>query len=98
MWIFAKFYVMVFGMKTNIEQPVLFETEEDWRKEWQDMPEFIQEDEMPFRTIYVHFKSQSDINNFAKLMQQQITGETKSLWFPKAIIGGYFNKRYVDES
>ena len=35
---------------------------EEWKKEWQDMPEFKMEDLTSFRKIVVHFRSQKDID------------------------------------
>ncbi len=84
----------------NIEdnkQESLFEVDETWKEEWKNMPEYIQKDNMPFRTIYVHFRNKQDVEEFSKLMQQKITSETISMWYPKAIIGGYSDKRYTDE-
>lgn len=70
----------------------------DCKKEWQDMPEFNQEDNMPFKTLYVHFKNREDMKKFIELVDQKITIDTQSIWYPKAVIGGYYNKRYADES
>ena len=57
--------------------------EEAWKKEWWDMPEFIQEDAPPFQSVIVHFECEEDRDEFAKLLDQQITSLTKSMWFPK---------------
>ena len=32
---------------------------EEWKKEWQDMPEFEMEDLSSFRKIIVHFRNQT---------------------------------------
>ena len=41
----------------------LFGFEEfDWRKEWQDMPEFVQLDMKPIFSVTVNFLSVEDIN------------------------------------
>ncbi len=69
-----------------------------WGKYWQDMPEFVQRDLTPLKSIIIHFKTKDDIENFSKLINQNITNKTKSLWFPKAKINRYINKMYVDES
>ena len=50
--------------------------------EWRGMPEFHQPDNMPFRQIIISFESQEDVDNFAKLLDANITKKTKSLWFP----------------
>lgn len=54
----------------------------DFAEEWQGMPEFENEDSA-YRTIYVHFKSQADVDAFAELVGQTITEETKYIWYPK---------------
>mgnify|MGYP001604597817 CR=1 FL=1 len=72
--------------------------EKPWEKEWQDMPEFIQKDETSFRQIIVHFKTQKDVDVFAKLIGQKISKKRNSLWYPGVEIGRFANKRYIDES
>ena len=64
----------LFGEKFN---------EEPWKREWVGMPEFVQEDLMAWRTIYVHFEDQDDLDAFSELVGQNITDLTKFLWFPK---------------
>ena len=55
---------------------------EDWEKEWEDMPEFIQEDTDAFRQIIISFKDKESVDKFAKLVEQKIGPKTKSIWFP----------------
>ena len=69
---------------------------EPWEEEWQGMPEFVQEDKMPFRTIYVHFENQQDLEEFAELVDQRITSKTKFIWYPKAKIEELIKLRCVD--
>ena len=52
-------------------------------KEWEGMPEFKQDDKMPHRQIIISFDSEDDVENFSKLLNQNITDKTKSLWYPK---------------
>ena len=66
------------------------------RESWQGMPEFEQKDLPPHQTIHVHFANEDDVATFAKLVGQNITPKTKSIWFPKADFGRYANLRYVD--
>lgn len=77
-----------------------FNTDETlkWNSEWQDMPEFNQEDELGFRNIIIHFKDQESVDNFAKLLNQTITSKTKYLWYPKAEIDFHSNLRWKSES
>ena len=57
----------------------------NWESEWNEMPEFVQDNKMSFRKIIVHFRNNEDINQFSKLLNQKITNKTKSLWFPPDI-------------
>ena len=58
------------------------EQEPDWKKEWKDMPEFIQEDQKPIQQIIVSFASFDDVQKFADLLGMNVTTKTKSTWFP----------------
>lgn len=85
------------------ENPTLFNLDNDdlqsgWKKEWQDMPEFKHDNLYPFKTIKVHFANIEDIKKFSELLNQVITTDTKSIWFPKLKINEYKNKWYSDES
>ena len=55
----------------------------DYDKEWDGMPEFKQDDKMPYRQIIISFDNEDDIENFSTLLNQSITDKTKSLWYPK---------------
>lgn len=55
-----------------------------WQEHWKNMPEFLQGDLTPSQTVYVHFENDNDRIEFSKLINQNITSETKSIWFPKA--------------
>ncbi len=54
----------------------------DPEKEWEGMPEFEQKD-LSGIIIKIHFENENDIQSFAKLVGQKITGKTKYLWYPK---------------
>lgn len=72
--------------------------EEFWEEEWQDMPEFIQEDNMPVKTINVHFDNYEDCKKFSDLVEQKITNKTKSIWFPKRKYIKPSDYIYINES
>jgi len=55
----------------------------DAQDAWQGMPDFSQPDGGPFRTIKVHFKDQTAVNAFAKLIGQKLTDKTKWVWYPQ---------------
>jgi len=76
----------------------LFGYEEfDWRKEWQGMPEFFQEDLTPYRVLNLRFRNEEDVQEFANLVEQVITPKQKALWFPYAEFRRASHLRYVDE-
>ncbi len=80
------------------EQLTLLKIGEWWEELWNGMPEFIQEDLEPFKTIYVHFENRKDMEAFAGLVGQAITMDTRSIWYPEAEIGRFANKRYIEAS
>lgn len=71
---------------------------EDWKDEWKDMPEFVQEDLTSHRKIIVHFRNDEDVAEFEEMMKQKITPKQKSLWWPYMAPRRYADKRYVDEA
>jgi hypothetical protein len=77
-------------------QQALIETGEKWEVEWRGMPEFVQEDLAPWKSIYVHFERREDMQKFAKLVKQTITLNTRSIWYPEAEIGRMATKKYVE--
>ena len=66
----------------------------DWKNEWKDMPEFIQEQQKPYAKIIVRFENEDDLQKFASLINQKLTSKTKSIWFPQLIRGKNSDKRY----
>lgn len=69
-----------------------------WEKEWQGMPEFIQEDHLAMQQITLNFATAQDVLDFAKLIGQPVSPQTNSLWFPKQIRIEPKNFLYVNES
>jgi hypothetical protein len=79
--------------------PSLFDgLEESFRDEWQNMPEYVQEDLTPYRVINVRFRNAEDVAEFERLMAQKITEKQKTLWFPYAEPRRASLYRYTDES
>jgi hypothetical protein len=77
----------------------LFENTQEWKNEWIDMPEFIQEkSDKPYTQITIRFKNQNDLKEFSKLIEQNLTKKTKSIWFPQIERGLSADKLYVNES
>jgi len=68
---------------------------ESWRKLWKEMPEFIQEDNPPFKQITIQFDDISYINQFSNIIDHPITEKTKSIWYPKLERDDNARKRWV---
>ena len=56
--------------------------ENEWQKEWKDMPEFISENKKPYQQIIVSFIDFNDVKEFAKRLGLNVTPKTDALWFP----------------
>ena len=50
--------------------------------DWEDMPEFKQENTGAYRRIIISFMTKEAVEVFEKLVQQRITDKTKSIWYP----------------
>lgn len=86
-------------MTEKIENLSLFDdpVDESWRKEWQDMPEYVQ-DKTEWHCIKVSFTTKEAMAEFAKTIGQNITLKTKIVYYPIKLVGSASGKRYVDES
>jgi len=73
-------------MNKKQDQTSLFEELEnnDWREEWKEMPEYIQEDLNPKRKLIVNFETDEDFEKFVKKLEltDMMTDKTKSIWYP----------------
>ena len=80
--------------------PTLFEDYNGGKPEteWDDMPEFVQNKVEVYQKIIVRFETEEDVKEFAKLIQQNITPNTKSIYHPKLVNVPFRNRMYVDES
>jgi hypothetical protein len=58
-------------------------TDKEWKKHWKGMPEYEQEDNPSYKKIYVSFRNEEDYQEFAKLIDQNLSIKTKSIWYPK---------------
>jgi len=72
----------------------------DPAQEWQGMPEFVQPDTMPYRTINVHFNDDAAVQDFARIIGQELTDKTKYVWHPEQKPQKRLDVQYVvtDES
>jgi hypothetical protein len=89
----------------DLEGNIVHPSEEDkfltrdqlWKKYWKGMPEYDQNDNPPWKQIYLNFRNEQDYNDFAKLIGQNLTDKTKSIWFPKLDIEENSLHRWIVE-
>ena len=75
-----EFDVTVIGFtEQQIDQ--MLEPAVDPRGEWQGMPEF-EHGPKGIRSIIVHFKTPEAVQEFARLLDQKITDQTRYVWHP----------------
>jgi DNA polymerase I-like protein with 3'-5' exonuclease and polymerase domains len=59
----------------------------DWQHLWRGMPRYEHADVRPDTSLLVHFKTPTDRVDFLRLVDQDATERTKSIWYPEAVIG-----------
>lgn len=62
--------------------------------EWVGMPKFENQDKTAFRQILVSFKDQKDVDAFAETIGQELTEDTRYIWFPEVKEMDTESKRY----
>lgn len=67
----------------SIQEGTLFTVDPQWAEKWKGMPAFESHDQMPWKTLDVHFRSREDQQLFAALVQQKLTDKTKCIWYPE---------------
>lgn len=65
--------------------------------EWQNMPEFKMEDKTEEHKLIVNFERTDDLFNFSKVIGQEITPNTRSIWYPKKEKRDIMSMGYVSE-
>lgn len=71
---------------------------DNWKDEWQNMPDFEHEDLEGYKQIKVSFQTKEDMDNFSVLINQKITDKTRSIWFPKAEVMSEKDKIYTNSN
>jgi hypothetical protein len=70
----------------------------DWKKEWVGMPEYIQERLDPYQEIQIRFYDESEVVEFSKMIDCNITATTKCIVFCRRKRNSSLKVRYEDES
>lgn len=88
-------------LKTNESvdgQLAFIDFDEWWKVEWVGMPEFVQDDQTAWKTVLVHFQCRDDLQDFAQLIGQPLTNETRWVWYPPQQREQLKEKRYVHDA
>lgn len=79
--------------------PSVFEFDDDTpESEWRGMPEYNQPFNGAYRQLIVSFDDEEGVRKFAKLVNQNITDKTKSIWFPQRERNNVVDLFWVDSS
>lgn len=70
-------------MPWELEKLALSEGALNASEAWKGMPEFSQEDQMAWKMVKVNFRNAEDLQRFAELINQNMTVDTRSIWFPE---------------
>ena len=84
------------GLVAEIDDSLLTR-EEFFKKYWKGMPTFDQNDNPPYKQIYLNFRNEEDYKAFAKLVDQNLSDKTKSIWYPKLEIEENSLHRWIVE-
>lgn len=66
----------------NDGQLSFVDPDEWWKEHWKEMPEFVQGNTEPWKTVYVHLRSREDMKVLEAVLEQRLSEKTKSVWFP----------------
>jgi hypothetical protein len=83
-------------VKEKLETEAGFD-EKSWKKHWIGMPEYEQEDNPPYKKIIISFRTKEDYEEFAKLIGQNLSDKTKSIWHPKLDRDANSLRRWIEE-
>lgn len=82
--------------KLKKQQLKKLKNEDEWKKHWVGMPEFEQEEKPPYKKIIINFRTKEDYEEFAKLIGQELTEKSKSIWHPKLEKDQNTLKRWIE--
>jgi hypothetical protein len=68
-----------------------------FKKYWKGMPTFDQNDNPPWKQLYVNFRNEEDYQAFAKLIDQALSDKSKSIWNPKLDVEENSLNRWIVE-
>lgn len=67
--------------------------------DWDDMPEFVQDEKEAYAVLNVRIRNEEDLRKFAALVDQpSINHKTKSIWYPILERNAASLTRWIDDS
>jgi hypothetical protein len=83
---------------SDVELDQIFSTADnfDAAGHWTGMPDYAHENQEGFRALIVHFKDQAAVDDFARLVGQELGPNTKYIWHPRQENERYIDTRYRD--
>ena len=75
----------------------IVDDQEEWKQHWKDMPEFVNEENQPYKMIRVRFRTEEDYKEFSKMIDQPLSPKTKSIWHPALDRVGNSLMRWIEE-
>jgi hypothetical protein len=89
------------GNFIDIPEIVIGELDDDAvdpNAEWDGMPEFNQEDDVPYKSLIVHFENEDYFKDFCNLIKQVVSDDAKYIYHPKKIRDDVKSVAYKNES
>lgn len=68
--------------KKKKEVPKAKTKKPNYKELWKGMPEFVQENVKPFKSVIVHIGSKEDMLKLSKVIGQEIISTTKYIHYP----------------
>jgi hypothetical protein len=68
-----------------------------WTNHWNQMPEYKQEDNPAYMKVIVRFRNKEDYEEFQKMIGQNMTEKTKSIWHPQLDRTGNALLRWIED-
>jgi hypothetical protein len=70
-------------MKRKNTRPAADPEEKYWKKHWLNMPSFIQNHNLPYKSLIVKFREKKHYETFGSILGLDLTEKTKSVYYPK---------------
>ena len=69
-----------------------------WKRHWKEMPEYVNEDNLPYNTVDIFFKTKEDFDHFCEKIKNcgvNVNDKTITFWYPKLEITKNSKLRWI---